>query len=82
MANLDETTGSNNEDLVQQFEEAQRTAAELKKCLEGKTMENEQLQEDIRTLIDFKNELESLVEDQNTKIQQLNSVSVIPFPND
>jgi chromosome segregation ATPase len=82
MANLDETTGSNNEDLVQQFEEAQRTAAELKKRLEDKTTENEQLQEDIRTLIDFKNELESLVEDQNTKIQQLNNVSVIPFPND
>lgn len=65
--------------MMQQFEESQRTVAELRKLLEDKNTENVQLREDIRTLLDFKSELESLVEDQNTKIQELNSVSMQTF---
>lgn len=38
------------------------------------TSENSQLRKDIQTLIDFKNELESLAEDQDKQIQNLNNV--------
>lgn len=38
--------------------------------------ENNQMQNDIKTLLDFKNELEQLATQQNDKINSLNSVSV------
>ena len=45
----------------------------------GTKAENEQLRKDIQTLLDFKNELESLAEDQNSKIESMNQVSSKPL---
>ena len=47
----------------------------LRRCNEV----NEQLKQDIHTLLEFKNELESLAEDQNKQIQNLNAVRICLF---
>jgi len=48
---------------------------ELNQKLRSSEFMNEQLKADIQTLLEFKNELENLAEDQNKQIQNLNNVS-------
>lgn len=48
--------------------EAQSLINSLKSSLTKYKKENNQLNNDIKILLDFKNELESLCEDQNQKI--------------
>lgn len=78
--NLDETINSsespNNKNLMSdnQVEDIEGTVRLLESKLLEKNKENEQLRADIQTLLDFKNELEGLVEDQNKQIQSLSGV--------
>jgi hypothetical protein len=57
------------------LQDNQHLIADLKSKLSNYKNENHQLQADVKTLLDFKNELESLAEDQGQKIENQNNVT-------
>jgi len=74
-----EFTAENSMKKPKDMEEAEKIITELTSNLKTKTTENEELKCDIKTLLDFKTELEGLVEQQSNKINSLNSVKFFIF---
>jgi len=72
-----EFTAENSTEKPKDMEEAEKIINELTSNLKAKSTENEELKCDIKTLLDFKTELEGLVEQQSNKINSLNSVKFV-----
>ena len=75
--NIDSKDRPDYSELKLLFNSAQEKITEISEQLDTLKGENSQLRGDIKTLIEFKNELESLAEDQDKQIQNLNDVFLL-----